>query len=199
MKINSKPKAVLALVLSVVLITTGCSAQWISVALADLPVLTQMALNIATVITALRYGKQLSPGEAATIQNISAESSRDLNLLQTLYQQYKNEPNPSNLQKIQETISLIDQNLQNLLQSAHISNSILSARIGAAVSLILSTVNSFASLIPQTTTHSASQRVSVRNISIPNKQELKSQWNRQVCAPTGDFQLDTAFAACALQ
>jgi hypothetical protein len=42
MKTNSMTRIVLALVLGISLIATGCSAQWISVALADLPVLTQM-------------------------------------------------------------------------------------------------------------------------------------------------------------
>jgi len=42
MKANSMSRILLAVVLSISLIVTGCSAQWISVALADLPVLTQM-------------------------------------------------------------------------------------------------------------------------------------------------------------
>lgn len=194
MKIHSKPKALLALLLTCVMFATGCSAQWINVAIADLPTLTQMALNIATLVVALQSGKQISTDEAAMIQNISAEASRDLNLLQTLYQQYKAAPNATNLQKIQNTIGLINQNLPALLQSTHVSNSILSARVASAVGLILSTVNSFAALIPQNKV-STSQSV---KISVPNRQELKKQWNQQVCAPTGDFQLDAAFATCAL-
>ena len=48
MKVISTSRIMLAIVLSISLVTTGCGAQWISVALADLPVLTQMALNIGT-------------------------------------------------------------------------------------------------------------------------------------------------------
>ena len=54
-----KSKAVLAIVLSISLLATGCSAQWIRVALADLPVLTQMALNIGTIVTTLQSGRQI--------------------------------------------------------------------------------------------------------------------------------------------
>src|ERR1700678_3802990 len=97
----SKSRMVLAIVLSISLIATGCSAQWISVALADLPVLTQMALNIGTIITTLESGQQISPGEAAAIQNISAQAGKDLNLLATLYNEYKANPTASALQKIQ--------------------------------------------------------------------------------------------------
>jgi hypothetical protein len=42
MKSTSTTRVVLVLVWSISLITTGCTAQWISVALADLPGLSQM-------------------------------------------------------------------------------------------------------------------------------------------------------------
>src|SRR6185437_7898164 len=149
MKTDSKSKILLALVLAIALAATGCSAQWINTALQDLPVLTQMALNIATLVTTLAAGQQASAADTAVIQNISAQASRDLNLLQTLYNEYKASPSPTTLQKLQAAISDLNQNLPTMLQSAHISNATLSARITAAVNLILTTVNSFAALMPQ--------------------------------------------------
>src|SRR5229473_4204546 len=104
MKVNSIGKIMLAVVLTISLIATGCSAQWISVALADLPVLTQMALNIATLVATLQSGKQLSPAEAAAIQNISTEASKDLNLLQMLYNEYKTNPSANTIQQIENVI-----------------------------------------------------------------------------------------------
>ena len=97
MKSNSMSRILLAVVLSISLIATGCSAQWISVALADLPVLTQMALNIAALVATLQSGKQLTPTEALAIQNISAEASKDLTLLQSLYNAYKTNPSADTL------------------------------------------------------------------------------------------------------
>ena len=55
---------------------TGCSAQWISVALADLPVLTQMALNIAALVATLQAGKQLSPAEARRFRTFPRKPAR---------------------------------------------------------------------------------------------------------------------------
>jgi len=92
MKLRSKLKSLLALVLALLTATTGCTPQWINVAVQDLPVLTQMALNIATLVSALASGKQASAADVAVIQNISAQASRDLNLLQTLYNEYKANP-----------------------------------------------------------------------------------------------------------
>jgi hypothetical protein len=196
MKTKSMMKVVLAVVLSLSLFATGCSAQWISVALADLPVLTEMALNIASLVATLQAGKQLSPADAAAIQNISAEASRDLNLLETLYNQYKASPSAEGLQKIEDAIATINTNLPALLTAAHIGDSTLSARISAAVNLILTTVTSFASLIPQT---SVTARVAVTKIPIPLAKDLKKQWNLQVCGPTGKAALDAAFAVCVVK
>ena len=180
----------LVFVWSISLIATGCSAQWISVALADLPVLSQMALNIAALVATLQSGKQLTPAEALAIQNISAEASKDLTLLQALYNAYKAHPSADALQKIESMIQETNQELPALLQAAHINDPALSARISAAVNLILTSVSSFASLIPQAS--SATRKIARQNIIIPQPTDLKRQWNQQVCAPSGSAALDTA-------
>jgi hypothetical protein len=111
MKLNSMSRIVLAVALSISLIATGCSAQWISVALADLPVLTQMAVSVAALAATLQTGKQRNPAEALAIQNISAEATKDLTLLQSLYSQYKANPSADTLQKIEVLIQDTSQNL----------------------------------------------------------------------------------------
>lgn len=198
MQLNCKTKSVLSIVLCISLLATGCTAQWISVALADLPVLIQMALNIGTLVTTLQSGQQLSSADATAIQNIAAEASKDLNLLRTLYDAYQASPSADTLQKIQSAISDINQNLPALLQAAHVSDPVLATRVTAAVNLILSTVNSFAALIPQNSA-SVSVQMTQRKVSVPHAKDLKKQWNQQVCGPTGKPALDTAFANCSLR
>jgi hypothetical protein len=197
MKSNSMSRIALAVVLSISLIATGCSAQWISVALADLPVLTQMALNIAALVATLQSGKQLTPAEALAIQNISAEASKDLTLLQALYNVYKANPSADALQKIEVIIQETNQELPALLQAAHISDPALSARITAAVNLILTSVSSFASLIPPTA--STAPKTARKNTVIPQPKDLKRQWNQQVCAPSGNAVLDAALSQRVLR
>jgi hypothetical protein len=190
---NPKIRFALVVVLSTALATTGCSAQWLNVALADLPALTQMALNIATLVATLQTGKQIDPAEIAAIQNLSAEASRDLSLLQSLYNEYKANPNASTLQKIQNTISDITQGLPVLLQSAHISDPVAAARVSAGVNLIMTTVESFAALMPHT---SPSTSRAVPKTTIPSAKELKKQWNQQVCGPAP---LHAAVDACVVR
>jgi hypothetical protein len=199
---NSSTKILLAILLSVALIATGCSAQWLSVALADLPVLTQMALNIAALVSTLQSGNQLNPTEALAIQNISAEASKDLTLLQALYETYNKSPNASTLQKIEALIQDTNQNLSALLQAAHISDPALSTRISAAVNLILTSVSSFASLIPQASipaARTATARTASQNKVILHPKNLKKQWNQLVCAPSGNPALDTALSGSTLR
>ena len=193
-----KSKALLAIVLSISLLATGCSAEWVKVALADLPVLTQMALNIGTIVTTLQSGRQISGGDAAAIQNISVQASRDLNLLQALYNEYHANPGEGTLQKIQAAIADINLNLPALLQAAHVGDPVLSARIAAAVNLILTTVASFAALIPQTSRMPTSQSVARRQVAIPQAGDLKKQWNQQVCGPASNSALDFSTAGCAI-
>jgi hypothetical protein len=195
----SKSRTVLAIVLSISLLATGCSAQWISIALADLPVLTQMALNIGTIITTLQTGKQISAADAAAIQNISAQASKDLNLLEALYNEYKANPGTSAPQKIQSVIADLNQSLPALLQAAHITDPVLSARVAAGVNLILTTVASFATLIPQISTPLMAQRVVHPKFTIPNPSDLKKQWNQQVCGPTNTPALDFGSSGCTVR
>lgn len=199
MQLHSRTKLVLSLVLSASLLATGCSAQWIKVALADLPVLIQMALNIGTLVTTLEANRQLTPAETAAIQNISAEAGRDLNLLQTLYNEYQANPSADTIQKIQAAVATTNQNLPALLQAARIVNPVLSTRITAAVNLILTTVNSFATLIPQNPSPMVAHRSAQRKAQIPHVEDLKKSWNQQVCGSTGRPALDAAFAGSTVK
>jgi hypothetical protein len=196
MKNHSKSNTLLSLVLAIAIAATGCTAEWLNVALQDLPVLTQMALNVANLTTLLASGQQASPADVAVIQNISTQAARDLNLLQSLYSEYKANPSGTTLQKIQNVISDLNQNLPTLLQSAHISNATLAARVAAAVNLVLTTVNSFASLMPQADAPAAR---SVKAQALLQPKDLKRQWNQQVCAPTGNALLDKAFSGSVLR
>ena len=193
--VNSR--IVLAIVLSISLLATGCNADWISIALADLPVLTQMALNIGTIATTLQSGRQISSADAAAIENISTQAGRDLNLLQSLYNEYKANPSASTLQKIWNVIADIQHSLPALLQAAHFGNEALSVRIGAGVNLILTTVASMSALIPQSSMRTAAQTIEHPPAAIPRARDLKRQWNQQVCTRNSD--LDFSSVGCTLR
>ena len=169
-------RKVLSLVLaSAMIVTTGCTDAWVKVALADLPILVQMAINISTLVSVV--GGQTSPSDVAAINKISAEANTDLTLIDTLYNQYKANPSTGTLQAIQNAIAVLNTNLPNELAAAHISNVALQAKVQAAVGLILTTVTTFSALLPQSGPHTAED---VSPKSLPTPKELKRAWNAQV-------------------
>jgi hypothetical protein len=150
-------------------------------------------------VTTLQSGKQLSSNDAAAIQNVSNQAVRDLQLLQNLYDEYENNPSTSTIQKIQNAIADLDQNLPALLQAAHISDPVLSGRVTGAVNLISTTVNSFAALIPQTTGTAAAREVKHRAATVLGPADLRKQWNEQVCGTSGETNIDSAQPACEMK
>jgi hypothetical protein len=197
---NSRPKTLFIMMpLCLSLIATGCTAQWIKVALADLPVLAQMALNIGGLVTTLQSGKPLSSSDAAAIKSLSNKAAKDLQLLQTLYNEYQTTGSASTIQKIQNAIAEIDQNLPALLQATHVSDPVLSARVTAAVNLIVATVNSFAALIPQRAGTATAKAITHETAAVPHPAELKKQWNEQVCSPTGTTDPESARPVCEMK
>jgi hypothetical protein len=116
--------------------------------------------------------------------------------LQSLYNAYKANPSTDTLQKIESMMQETNQELPALLQAAHISDPALSARITAAANLI-TTVTSFASLIPPTS--SPIPRTARRTTIIPQPKDLKQQWSQQVCAPSGNVVLDAALSQRVLR
>ena len=178
-------KASLALVLAFVLFTTACTASWIKVALADLPILVQMALNISALVSTV-HGQPPSQAEIDAINKIGAEAQTDLTLLQSLYDQYQSNPTTTNLQKIQAAIATLNTNLPALLEAAHISNATLQLEVSSAVQLILATVSSFAALMP----NSAPVSMKASAVKPPTPKQLKTIWNTTIC-PAG--------ASCQLQ
>ena len=175
-----------------------------ALALADLPVLTLMALNLTALGATLQTGKQIHPAEALAIPNVAGEAIKGLTLLQSWYNQYKASPSQDTLQKIKNLIRETSQNLPALLQAARIGDPALSSRITAALNLILTTVNRFAALLPRASSSSRSARVAASraagtNAVIPHSQDLKRQWNQQVCGSSGNGVLDAALSERTLR
>lgn len=175
----------------------GTASEWLSVALADLPVLLQMSLSIASLATTLRGGT-ISAAEQAAITKISTEAGADITLILSLYNQYKQTPTAGILANIEKAIAELNDSLPALLAAAHISNAVLAARISAAVNLILTTVTSFASLIPQPTNATVAKMKAANTKKwIAKPKDLKTAWNLSVCAPTGNTELDGALGKVA--
>ncbi len=178
-------KASLCTILCAVLILAGCSTSWINAALADLPVITEVAVNIANLVAA---GQSDNPNAtsaansaaAAEVQTIANQVKSDLTLVQSLVTSYQSAAaaqKPAVVQKISAALADVQTNLNSILAAVHVKDAALQATITAAVGVAVTTIVSIESLLPQPAPTSASAvRVSAA-VKPPSASQLKKQFN----------------------
>ncbi len=179
-------KASLCTILCAVLILAGCSTSWINAALADLPVITEVAVNIANLVAAGQSGgpNGVSTGAnsaaAAEVQTIANQVKSDLTLVQSLVTSYQSAAaaqKPAVVQKISAALADVQTNLNSILAAVHVKDAALQATITAAVGVAVTTIVSIESLLPQPAPTSASAvRVSAA-VKPPSASQLKKQFN----------------------
>ena len=148
---NRIARASLCFVISAALVLAGCSTSWIKTALADLPVITQVALNIASIVAAAQGKGQAGAAVTTQIQNISSQVKSDLTLVQNLIDTYQSAPAASRatlLTQISTSLADAQTNLKSILTAVHVDNAALQATIVAAVGVAVTTLVSIESLIP---------------------------------------------------
>lgn len=193
MKVKQKTKALLAATLAFCLCLTACTDKWIQVALADLPIITQMAINIGSLASVVRNGPDADPNASVAITRLSDEAKAKLQLLQKLINEYQANPSEGVLQQIRNTIALISNNLPELLAAIHIKNGELAQRISIGVGIVLATVSSLGALLP------GGGAVAAKAGPPPSPKELKARWNREVAAAsTGNAALNAALTGAQI-
>ena len=128
MKSNSMRRVVLLLVLWISLFATGFIGQWISVALGDFASTHGTGVEHCLVSGDAASGEPVeSGGCGSNPETFRLEASRDLNLQESLYNQYKTSPSAAGLQKIEDAIATLNTNLPALLHAARIGGPTLPA------------------------------------------------------------------------
>jgi hypothetical protein len=170
-------KASLCTVLSLALILSGCSTSWISTALADLPVITQVALNIASIVAAAQGKGQTSPAVTGEVQSIANQVQSDLTLVQSLISSYQSASaaaKPGIVQKIAAALAGVQSNLNAILTAVHVNDAALQATITAAVGVAVSTVASIAALLPAAPVPAAASTAPASSASATSARAAKS-------------------------
>jgi len=182
---NPIAKASLSITLAAALFVAGCSTSWIKIALADLPVITQVALNIASIVAAAQGKGQATTAANTQIQFVANQVQSDLTLVENLISTYQSAPGASRsgiVGQISTALADAQSNLKSILTAVHVDNAALQATITAAVAIAVSTLASIQSLVPQTSPAPAS--VSVKsskgvptNVPPPSASQLKREFN----------------------
>jgi hypothetical protein len=128
----------------------GCNAsQWLANLQKYLPILLQVALNIAQVIGFATSEGKIAAALSLEMQKIAKEVSDDLVLLQSLVAQYNAAPDKTALyDKIQVTLGIVQTNLQAILTSFHVNDKALQTLVSTAVGAAVATVMAILALMP---------------------------------------------------
>lgn len=164
----------LAIALSVAMITTACNTTWISTALADLPVLVQIAENIASIV-ATAQGQSGNTQTAAQIQAVAATAKTGLEAIQALVNSYNSAPAAQKatvLGEIDSGLTAVQGNLQQILTAARVLNPQLQATITGIVTLAQRTLLAIQTLVP-----AAKAGPKAMQILPPSASALKASYN----------------------
>jgi hypothetical protein len=191
------PKLLTAVALSCLLLV-GC------VNVANLIALgTQIAVNIISVIGA--FQGHSTAADIVVAQSIGAEATRDWNLVVAAYNAYEANKTTSNLQNVVVVGGVLESDMATALADAHIVDPILSSRIEAIVSTLVTTVDSVAADLGATipTTPAVAAMRAHLSKAIPaspkvQRSTIVNQWNTTVVSPTGVAAVDAALAKARL-
>jgi hypothetical protein len=201
MKDAGMRKAMMVAVLTGMLMWMACTTAWISEAEQIVAALIPAVGNLVTLAASLP-SDNVSPADLETIQNAGAQALADLQLMQSLIQQYPKADaaaQPGLLSQTQVAMSSAQSILNGLLPALHIKDAATEAKITAVVGILLSQVQSAAAIVPLVEA-GASAKMMTLSARQANKQpprnarEFIGSYNATMTAKTGSFELDHATA-----
>jgi ABC-type multidrug transport system fused ATPase/permease subunit len=132
---------------TMVILTTGCTATWISAIGAALPSLSALVTAIATFIAALS-GKTVTTAVSNAIAKITADIQTQITNAQTLISAYKNSANQTLVGEISAVLNAIVANLSSILTGANITDAATVGKLAQLVGLGVAAIQAVIALIP---------------------------------------------------
>jgi hypothetical protein len=127
--------------------TTGCNSLTdLDTVIADIPVATDIALSAVNIYEAID-GKQ-QPELEAEIKKYSGEVAADLNLIQSLLQEYKAGPNDAVLQRLDAGFDDAQNHLDALFKAFHLTSPRTQAAASAVFNLVHGVLLNVSHLLP---------------------------------------------------
>lgn len=163
------------------LVSLGCSTDWISTAIQDLPTAENIVQSLAAIIAAATGNALIVPAVSALIDAAIKSVSLGLSTLQSLITGYKVTKDGSILDKIDAALTDLQSNLSSIFEIAGIKNTSLQTAIFTAVGLLISVVSAIQTLIPAAPAASSLRKAGpnkLRKVTIiPTADQIRSQVN----------------------
>lgn len=154
-------------------------AQWLNTIGEYLPVAIQIAQSIISLIGV--FAPASAPDDQAAVRRIGDEATKDLKLLQTLYDQYKASPSPDTKAAIETALADITTNLPALLEAAHIKNEALLQRVTASVNIIMTVADIIIAQIPVDNPQLKARKAQKKATPPLSPKAVKAEWDAKVC------------------
>jgi hypothetical protein len=193
MKIHNLGRGFIAIALSAALIGSGCNANWVNIAVADVPVVLQIVTSTVTIVS-IAEGKGADSNIVAEVTSIAAQAKTDVSTVQSLINDYNAaaaNDKPGILPKIDAALTATEKDLQGILTAFHVKDTATQTAVAAGIGLALTTVEAIYSLVPAApVTTAAMPTASHAKKSQPHKprtpKELRTEYNALVGASFPD-------------
>jgi len=201
---NEWARIVLALLLGVTMIGSGCSTNWVQQGQEIIAVLMPAAANLVILVATLQ-GKEISAEDLALVQKAGSEVGADLTLVQGLIGAYESADEKAKqriLNQIQSGIQAAQENLQGLMLSLHIKDESTQVKVRAIVGILLAEVQSLAAILPVIQGQGAGARdqgAAAGRKKPMSAGEFTKSYNAIITAKTGRAELDDVSDGLKLQ
>jgi hypothetical protein len=183
----------------------GCSTNWVQQAEQIVAALIPAAANMVALV-AVMQGKTVSPQDLQTIQNAGTQAGADLQLIQSLIQQYQSADSAAKaglLSRIEAAIATAQANLNGILPALHIKDAATQAKITAVVGIVLAEVQSLAAMVPLVNPNASAKMVAMAERQVKQRPPLTAgqfvqSYNAAMTAKTGNEELDRAAGKMAI-
>jgi hypothetical protein len=187
MKTRGMRSGILAIVLSVSLVGSGCNTSWLNTAIADLPIVISILTSVLKIV-AIAQGKGADSAMVKEVQDIGNQATQDLTTVQKLINDYKTASaadKPGILGKIDAALNSSQKDLQGILAAFHVKDTATQTAISVGVGLAVTTVEAIISLLPPAKSAGMPTAMTVKKAP-PHKpdkpEDLKAKYNAIVSA-----------------
>jgi hypothetical protein len=172
----------IGLVSASLIVAPACGTTSVDTVLSDTDLLLQTGNVVCSTIAVI------TPADAAACQAVANVGIGGIQAIQAAYDAYKASGAASNLAKLQAALAAIQKDLPQELAAAHIVDPATVAVVTAWVNLVISTVNTIISLVPElqvghppASAATVKARAAVVAAGFPTPESLKARWDKEVC------------------
>ena len=173
---------VLAMMLTLTTTNFACNtAKWLDTVGKYLPTAIQVAQSIVSLVGL--FAPASTNSDQVVVKQIGDEATKDYQLLDKLYEQYKAAPSPDTRTQSENALATITTNLPAELEAAHIKDPVLLQKVTAAVNILMTVADVIIAQMPVSNPTLVAHKAKAKaGLVKATPATIKAQWDSVVCA-----------------